>query len=531
MSLDHGKAKRPFRSSETEAMGYPSIVMLIILLIGFISRGRLLFYLFFALSAFTSLSLLPPDHFGGFNVQAQTLAALGLFAKTIQRPGAVRHAIRLIDDMNRLGLLFFFLVVSILVSIISPNLFASTITIVPVRLEGDFQTALLSPTGTNLSQCVYLAVSILTALTFALLAMRPNFINNFVASLLFGGIVVVVSGIADMIFADSGALAPFRNTSFPALESAIEFGGTRRVIGLTPEASAYGWICVYMAAMLLFLRPAVTRSSVRLATVVVTSALIIMALLSTSSTAYLWLASLAACYMIDLAIRGLRPTPNRTQSAAFGGELFALAILIIIGATVLAFGDGVYDRAYEMLDAIIFKKNASESFYGRSFWNSTSFAAFISSWGLGVGVGGTRTSSTYIGLLSSTGVVGAILFGLFMIQIFMTKARDAATSSIITGLKLTLLSLFLPWATTGGVDFGPNVGAIFGVIIGLTAANGARARQGSGQAKSARMTRLIYASAQRSSGDCRAVVLAPERTSDLQRKAWEKEFTPPEGAG
>lgn len=451
-------------------MNYPGILVIGVLFIGFISNGSLLFYLFFAASAFTSLSVIPPGAAGGLTILPQTLLALFLFARTMLGPGAAVRAARLVDNPERFGLLFAYLAVCFVVTIVAPRLFAGQIVIIPVRLDADFENVALAPTTSNLTQCAYLTVSALAALTMALFALKPGFIDRFAIALLGGGITVIVTGIVDMIFADSGALAPFRNASYSILESATELG-MRRVIGLAPEASAYGSNCMFFAATLIFLRPAVARPQVRVAMIVVSLALIGMAVLSTSSTAYLWIASLAVCYAANFAVRCLSPTSDRKTIAAVRAELVMFAALLFAGVLIFAFGDGIYARAYEIIDATVLSKSATESFISRSFWNETSLAAFFSSLGLGVGVGSTRSSNIYIALISNTGVVGAALFALFILQMFLARGRSASANSAIIGLKLTLLSLFLPWGAAGGSpDFGPNIGAIFGAIVGLMAA-------------------------------------------------------------
>jgi hypothetical protein len=450
-------------------MGYPSIVMIAILLIGFAFKGRLLFYLLFAVGSFTSLSLVPPEVFGGLTVQSQTVFLLGLIFKTMPKRYAGLSAAQFSAILSKLGLLFAFLAAAIVISIVSPLLFAGDITVVPMRIDDDFETSILVPTVANLTQCAYLTASVLAAATIAVLAMNPKFIGWFVMSLLIGGLVVIATGIADIIFGESGALAPFRNASY-SLHESDSVGGMKRVIGLTPEASAFGWNCMYFAAMLLFLRPIVPRQSFRGVIVIVILLLILMAVLSTSSTAYLWIISLAACYVSDFAMRCFRPTANKGKLAAMGIECYLIILLLVIGAAILMFGEGVYDRACEALDAILFKKTESDSFFGRSFWNETSLAAFTSSHGLGVGVGSTRSSSTYIGLLSNTGVVGTILFGLFLLRIFMTKGHDTQSNTVIRGLKFVLLSYGPAWVINGGPDFGPNFGAVFGAIVGLSVA-------------------------------------------------------------
>ena len=60
----------------------------------------------------------------------------------------------------------------------------------------------------------------------------------------------------------------------------------RTVVGFTPEASAYGPICVEFAAAIGLLRTLYAEGHQRIFATIVAVSLVVMALLSTSSTAY-----------------------------------------------------------------------------------------------------------------------------------------------------------------------------------------------------------------------------------------------------
>ncbi|WP_395665768.1 hypothetical protein [Methylocella sp.] len=456
-------------------MGYPSVVMAALLAIGFFGDAGLLFRLFFATSAFTSLSLLPPDAIGGLSLLPQTVLVVLLFGRIALDPRLGGRAAAYALDFDKFGLLFAFLAAAVVISVISPNLFAGQIRVIPIRLEDDFQTGQLAFSTTNLTQCAYLATSVLAGLSISVLATQPGFRDKFVSALLLGGIVVVLSGVADLVFADSGVLKPFRNASYAILDNSATLG-VRRLIGLAPESSTFGWNGAFFASMLLFLRPAVEKALTRAVMLATAGALALMVVLSTSTTGYLWLISIVMWYFIDFGVRGFTPTRDRRASARVGAELLTLICLLLATIAVFAMMDTLYAQLSDFLDAILFKKTATVSYQARSFWNATSLSAFVASHGLGVGVGSTRSSSGYVALAATTGVVGASIIALFITQTLMTKGYDESSEAFVKGVRLALVSALLPWALAGNVDFGANIGAMFGAVIGVAAARPARAR-------------------------------------------------------
>ena len=83
------------------------------------------------------------------------------------------------------------------------------------------------------------------------MADEPGFTGTLLKALLAGGMVCIVTGLIDVAAASTGMeslLAPFRNAQYAFLTNATVAAGARRVVGFTPEASAYGPICVEFAA-------------------------------------------------------------------------------------------------------------------------------------------------------------------------------------------------------------------------------------------------------------------------------------------
>jgi hypothetical protein len=455
------------------SIGYPSVIALCILAIGLLSSRPILFYSFFAAGAFGSLSILPTDSIGGMTLLPQPIFALALLAKTISEPGAIPQGLRLVDDWGKLGLLFAFLAAGIVITMIAPKLFVGQIIITPMRLTGttDLETDVLVPNSANMTQLAYLTLSILTALTFAILAKHADFLKRLPLALLIGGIVLFLTGVADWVAGSSGALEPFRNASYALLTNA-EVLDMKRVVGLMPEASAFGPACVAMAAFLIFLRAAMPGCGLGMPMLVTGYLLLGMAVMSTSSTAYVALAVFGAIYGASLLLRGVAPARQPGAASSFGLELLVIGLLFIAGIIALFAVHGLTDTISNLLNDIIFQKGQSASYYGRKSWTDTSLGAFFASYGLGVGIGSTRTSSWAVAVLSSTGIIGTALLAAFFVRLFITRAKDpdSPAASTITALKLALPCALAPMAISGTmVDFGSGVAAIFGIVIGLAA--------------------------------------------------------------
>src|SRR5262249_7452361 len=137
-----------------------------------------------------------------------------------------------------------------------PRLFARMVEVVPLNPGSNWPVALM-PISANYSQSAYMALSIGVALAFFLEAQNRSFRQHFIRAALVGGLALIVTGTADFALTTLGhaeVLEPFRNAKYALLTNA-EIAGNRRIVGLMPEASAYGTSCVMFAAMLAFLRP------------------------------------------------------------------------------------------------------------------------------------------------------------------------------------------------------------------------------------------------------------------------------------
>jgi hypothetical protein len=69
---------------------------------------------------------------------------------------------------------------------------------------------------------------------------------------------------------------------------------------------------------------------------------------------------------------------------------------------------------------MVFNKLGSQSAAERFMWNRQNMANFTDTFGVGVGLGSSRSSSWLLALVSQVGVIGSALFGLFLFLVLAT---------------------------------------------------------------------------------------------------------------
>jgi hypothetical protein len=433
------------------------------------SRGTLLVLLLGSMP-FASLALLPTS-LVGMSILPQSMFAVVLILKVVT-PQLVPLSPKLLSalQLRHLGFLALFLLVGIVATIIAPRLFLGAVTIVPMRES--WITDLLSPVMPNFTQSGYVALSVMTAFAVTLMVDDLRFVRTLLTGLLAGGAVCIVTGLIDLAAASTGMeslLEPFRNADYALLATA-EIAGQKRVVGFTPEASAYGPICVEFAVPILLLRSLFAEGRQRVLATSIGVGLVVMALLSTSSTAYFGLAAFGPIYLANWARRAAFSS-QLGQRELFSELLIGLGAIAALLFVLIARAD-LFDPLLNVIDEIIFNKPLSSSFYERSHWNTTAWETIASTWGLGVGFGSTRTSNWFAAIISNAGLVGAAFMALFLLQTFVRRPiwRTALSSELLAGLKLSLLpALTMAGITAPGPDFGLWMGVVFGAIAGVAA--------------------------------------------------------------
>ncbi len=449
-------------------MNIATLLTLAVMGVCFLRRDNALLYLAFVLLSFGSFSVVP----GGTTVLAASLAFLMLAGKVFVRPGAfdeVMYAARLRD----MGLLVAFMVLAVIWALIVPRVSGHDIFVYPMAVGITSFPARLQPTSANINQSVYQVISCGVAVAFYLMARRPNFTESFLRAALWGAGAVIITGLADMFGPHMGltkVLALFRTASYTFLNG-VEVMGVTRVVGLMPEASSYGALCVSFGGLLLFCRHAYDHRLKRWALGLGTACLVFGAL-STSSAAMVSLVVAIAVMCADIGSRLIleRGADKRTALNETL-VLIGLTFLIVLALTVL---DKPRELIFRIVDSAVFKKGESSSYIERSAWTRQAWQAFLASGGVGVGVGSVRTSNFFINIIASTGVFGTVLFALFLLRVAFARvlAPQSPSVELVRGAKLALIVIFTGLFFVGTVpDYGLMVASLFGAIVGLSRAS------------------------------------------------------------
>lgn len=451
----------------------PLAVFWMLLAYAMAARPAVIWFLFFGVMPFGALAAVPSQLTGGVTLLPQAIVAVFLVAKVILRPVAARQALDAAIDPRRFGLLVAFVAYSVASALIMPRLFAGQLTIVPVRADGA-ATELLWPSSSNFTQAAYLTLSLGVAIATAVYLRRIDRLAVVVRALCFGGLVLCITGLVDMAASAAGLsalLAPFRTASYAIFaDSAIH--GMHRAIGLMPEASTFGPLCVKFAAILYFLR---STSDARLAHPTlqawVVVLLLAMAALSTSTTAYLGLfvlMTLMACNWLRRALPG-DATPGERRRLA--GEMAAAYVGVVVLAAIFVFKPETLAVVTDFVDRMVFQKAETSSFDERMLWNGIGMDVFAQTYGLGVGIGGTRTSSWAIAVLSNAGLIGTGLMVAFLVVCMVKPVprRERIRPEAALGTRLAILvSLSMSSMAGTTTDFGVFTGAMFGIVMAVS---------------------------------------------------------------
>lgn len=440
---------------------------------GLASRRPVLIYLFFATMSVGAFAVVPTGLTGGLTFTATPILALILIARTFVNRSGPSTLLAYGVMPQRLMLLFLFWLVAAVTTVFMPRLFAGAATVVPVRgiLSA---TAPLRPTAQNLSQFAYVTISVFTVFAFAKLMQSPVMRQHALKAMCLGGLVTAVTGLLD--FASqyvpiSPLLEPFRTASY-ALATSVEVLGSKRVVGLMPEASAYGSHCLAFLCGLYFYRRGIVSDRVRnVYAPVVLGLLMVCAWLAKSSGTYV---GLAIFVVVAAAEWLLRANVTEQRGAIYrrglGGEM-TVVVSIIIGCLLLVIvTPQVLDAVFALIDRMVLQKGESASFAQRGMWRSVALASVFDTYGFGVGLGSTRASSSLMAIASSTGVIGAMMFYGFVLQSLLRPSHGMPpeTQLIISAFRFSFIPVFAVSLMTGDADFGGMVAFGFGITTALT---------------------------------------------------------------
>lgn len=424
-------------------------------------------YLFFGSMSFGAFAVIPPALTGGLTLTPTPVIG-SLFALKMLLEKGGRPLFSIVLSKSGPVFLVAYWLVAVLVTMLMPRLFEGDVLIIPVRLTESSSGEALQPTTQNFSQITYLSLSIFAVFAFHRHTLKHFSFNTFFPSIQFGAACVIATGILDYASQTINLgwlLEPLRTASYGLITSDMVLN-SKRVVGLMPEASAYGTLCLFFLAVLYFCQPPFHRSKqAKIKNMVLVFSLIGMIVLSTSSSAYVGIAVFFLLALFDWFHHDIY------HKRKIVGRNFLFLSFVVLCVVVSGFlFPNVANHTIELVNEMVFNKKESASYEERTMWTATSMEALMNTYGLGVGVGSTRTSNFLAAILSNTGILGGLLFGLYVFSTFIkSRAAEAPElKSLRRGISLAFLAYVSSLILAGPTpDFGMANAYLFGLAGGL----------------------------------------------------------------
>jgi hypothetical protein len=362
--------------------------------------------------------------------------------------------------------LAFYTLYSAATAFLLPRIFAGHIAVSPLRpihIRSFFDTVPLAFTNQNVTTAVYLVGTLLAAICATVVARRPDSAERIVRTACLIAWVHVAFGVLGVALATFGlghVLDIFRNGSYGQLEQS--YNGMIRIAGVFPEASAYAsyafvWLVFTFECWMRDLQPRRTGPAA--------IALLTILVFSTSGAAYVSLAGYGVLLVVRFLVFRQNLRPAKAVRMLVAGVLAVVTILAL-----LLLLPRLADQLGDMFRHMTVDKADSVSGRQRAFWAMQGLEAFRVSFGLGIGAGSFRSSSLFLAILGSTGVIGVAAFLAHLMAVFKPlrastyltsgDARQAAGSAA----SWTVLSLMIPASISAA---SPDPGLTFAVLGGL----------------------------------------------------------------
>lgn len=412
---------------------------------------------------------------GGSGLQPGLVPGITLIGLVTSQYMAGRRSIAEPIALRLLAPLFVLFAYAAVTAVLLPEVFAGRIIVWPQRLDGIApQPVPLAPGQGNMNQVFYLAVNVALALSVTLALGRAGTRwRSLVTAYLLGGYFVIGLMVWEFAYRTMGVPYPTSvlrsNPGWSIVEQSL--GYLPRLQGPFSEPSALGF---YMSGLCL----ACTGLCLRGQRILRADVLLVLGcaatFLSTSATG---IASLAVGLPAMVAANALA---GRGQSLRRLWKVLAMplvgSVLLIVVAVLLH--PPLADALAGILESFL-NKTDTDSFSERGGMNIVAWEAFLSSGGLGIGWGSTRSSSVLPGLLAGAGVVGAVTVVWFTGRLvsLVRQARRRAASDHPALPAIAAFGSALTGQLIAAIFAAPVITTpIFYVQIGILAAAAIRIR-------------------------------------------------------
>jgi hypothetical protein len=329
-------------------------------------------------------------------------------------------------------------------TIFGPRIFAGQIDLVAIKLDivdGRIVALPLEPKPSNFAHAGYFICSFVTAIAVTLIFRRKLDAKEFQFGVLAAGVILaasaLVEGLAQMAHIED-IFGFLRNANYAMVNQIIL--GVHRLSGFWPEPSAFAAAALPYAVF--STEEWLDRRSP--GTGVIALFIWTMLLASTSSSGIIG----AAVYFGLFAPRLLLGPSTVLRVSA----ILALVGVALVVLGIYLFAPDAFDAMWQLVASLTVDKADSESAQQRSGWALQGWAAFKTSYGLGLGAGTFRSSSLVLALIGTLGVIGTLLVLLYCLQLagvaLLKMRRPASTQrSAAWAALFALVPLIVSGAT------------------------------------------------------------------------------------
>jgi hypothetical protein len=320
----------------------------------------------------------------------------------------------------------------------------------------------LSAGSSNFTQAIYILGDLACFAVVSGLA-RLGHANVIARTLILTAIACLGLALLDIgtFLTDQSHLLDFIRNANYTMHTAETISGFKRIVGSFPEASSYGSAALALFSFTLLLRlERFPSRSVGLATAFIG----ITIALCTSTTAYiagLFVLFLLVLFSLKRLLGGRATAPYST---------FLVVALFIVPCTIvtLMLIPNAWDSVTDLMSITFADKLQSQSGEERTAWNTLALIAFVETATFGAGLGTVRASSFIAALLSNVGLVGTMLFAVFVYSLLTAARRNISSAwhDRAIGIAAVFSSIAqIASATISGSN--TDLGLLFSITAGL----------------------------------------------------------------
>lgn len=442
------------------------IVAVLIGLVALYCDQSFIIYVFVCSTLLGSAAALVLDSFGGASIPPASLLLVFVVFRLMRDPSVFRGSLQAIG-FGRPG---FWLVVTVTISVASafllPRLFAGEVFVFPARPQSPYPE-LLWPANSNLTQSVYFVGDLVCFVLVSGFASRGSGTRVLLNAALIAAILNLTFAALDVLTYSTNTaelLSFIRNAKY-VIFTDDQVAGFKRIIGSFPEASTFGGNTLGYFA--LALRLWLLRIYPRLTFTVMLLSLLAM-LLATSTTAYVGLGIYLAFLYCEILFRSLsRPLTPQMQVFIWGTPLLLMIIILFVAVT-----DAGWAYFKGLADLFVFDKLNSASGEERSAFNRLAIQNFFDTYGFGVGNGSVRASSFLVAVIANLGILGAVPFAIFMMNMFLGGGKEDTLDPLSYPIRAAAKSMCLAWLIAASISSSQvDLGLVFYTFAALACAN------------------------------------------------------------